>query len=430
MTDRTSRVIGVALVVLLAAACGQEETGWTPEQEYGHLSELYGADGTGLTQGKSVGKADAALAVPRGVLALTFDDGPHPTRTAAVMDILEAEGITGVFFMLGEKVGMYPEVVAAVADRGHHAANHSWVHKLMTEQDSETLAMWIGDTKEAIGDDAKGHLYFRPPYGGISSRVRGLIEGAGYKVVMWNIDTLDWDYADGRTSFTWVPAIFRDDYMGWVQYHARAVGGGVALFHDVHQFTLDWLPAVIRCWKDPQFYWDSLDEETRVAYRAYYASTGVDPDLAFTFADLNSYRWPSFVYEDGEQLEPTEWLEENLGWVGGACAADEDCLFEGGVCLLPAPQEGDEELSVPGVCSVGCTKYCTDDLDNVMHYQTFCVEVVEGAGHCMPKCSTAIPCQPGYECLEEMRFGDISASSHVCMPTLPLTPSPLPDTDR
>ena len=424
MTGRTGRLIGAVLLGVLVVGCGQDGAGWSPEAEYENLSTLYGEDGSGLTEGKSVGKADAALAVPRGVLSLTFDDGPHPTRTAAVMDVLEAEGITGVFFMLGEKVGMYPEVVAAVAARGHHPANHCWVHDLMTDHDSETLFGWIQDTMEAIGEEANGHLYFRPPYGGINSRVRGLIEDAGYKVVMWNIDTLDWDYADGRTTFTWVPAIFRTDYMGWVQYHARAVGGGVALFHDVHQFTLDWLPGVIRCWKDPQFYWDSLDEATRSSYRAYYASTGVDPDLAFTFADLNSYHWPSFVYEDGEQLDPTVWIEENVGWIGGACAVDGDCAYEGGVCLLPLPAEGDEDLSIPGVCSKACTKYCPDDLDNALHYQTFCAEVIEGLGYCMPKCSAAVPCQEGYTCNEEIRIGDISASALVCMPTVPVAVPP------
>ncbi len=400
----------VAALAVLGAGCG-EEGEWSEEVEADYLESLYGEDGEGLTAGKALGKADSALAVPRGVLALTFDDGPHPTRTAAVMDVLEAHGTTGVFFQLGQAIEAHPEVTAQVAARGHHVANHCYQHKFMPDHDSATLEGWLVKTRDLIGQHARGHFYLRPPYGGINQRVRGIIEGLGYKVVMWNIDTLDWDFADGSTRFEWVPALFREDFLGWVNYHARSVGGGVALFHDVHDITAKNLDLILRCWSDPDFYWSLVPEPRRSEYLAYYQSHGVDPYLAFTFADLNSYHWPAFLYEDGEQLDPVAYHQGNKGWIGGLCEVDAECMYEGAVCL----REGGAAEG-PGICSKSCTKYCPDDPSDPLHYQTFCVEVLPEEGHCLPKCSAVIPCPEGHECRLENRFGDIETATMVCLP--------------
>ena len=314
---------------------------------------------------------------------------------------------------LGSKIEDEPEVAAEVTTRGHHAANHCYVHKFMPDQGDDKLHNWISRTKELIGEAANGHYYFRPPYGGINARVRGVIESYDYKIMMWNIDTLDWDFADGETRFAWVPSLFRHDYIGWVMYHSRSVGGGVALFHDVHQFSVDNLETIITYWKDPAAYWASLDEATRNSYRAYYAQTGADPDLAFEFADINSYHWPSFMYDDGVQPDPGEWVAANEGWIGGECAEASNCNYAGASCFFPA----DADLGNPvGFCSQSCDKYCPDPTGSSMQYQTFCVELVEGEGSCAPKCSPAIPCPLNFECWLTSRFNDPLTQAYTCMP--------------
>src|SRR5437016_5093785 len=72
---------------------------------------------------------DRRLAGP-GV-ALTFDDGPHPDGTPAILELLASAKATATFFLVGEQVERYPEVARAVADAGHEIALHGYRHTLL-----------------------------------------------------------------------------------------------------------------------------------------------------------------------------------------------------------------------------------------------------------------------------------------------------------
>lgn len=127
------------------------------------------------------------------VLYLTFDDGPHPTITPFVLELLKKYDAKATFFCIGNNVVKYPETYQQLLAEGHAAGNHTQHH----------INGWkTGDTAylEDIGEASahiRSHL-FRPPYGRISrSQIRKLkekqpVNDLPYSIVMWNILAGDW----------------------------------------------------------------------------------------------------------------------------------------------------------------------------------------------------------------------------------------------
>ena len=78
----------------------------------------------------------SALGVPRRIeggtgVALTFDDGPHPEGTPAVLDLLAASGAKATFFLVGEQVRAFPELAERIASEGHEVAVHGDRHRVV-----------------------------------------------------------------------------------------------------------------------------------------------------------------------------------------------------------------------------------------------------------------------------------------------------------
>lgn len=134
-----------------------------------------------------------ARAVHRGLsgraeLALTFDDGPDPRWTPAILDLLDAHGQQATFFLIGERAARYPELVREIDRRGHEIGNHTWSHSYRTPLKSPA---WIVDelnrTRELIEPlTGKRLSWFRPPVGLISPRVTVAAERAGVEMVCWS----------------------------------------------------------------------------------------------------------------------------------------------------------------------------------------------------------------------------------------------------
>ena len=126
--------------------------------------------------------------VSDGVL-LTFDDGPHPEGTPAV---LEALGDTrATFFMVGEQVERYPEIARAVADAGHEIALHGYRHR----NQMRVTPGWLRDDLRR-GHDAiasatgRNPVLYRPPYGMFTPA--GLVLSASYNRLLWSKWGRDW----------------------------------------------------------------------------------------------------------------------------------------------------------------------------------------------------------------------------------------------
>ncbi|MFA1545036.1 polysaccharide deacetylase family protein [Actinomadura chokoriensis] len=162
-------------------------------------------------------------------VALTFDDGPGP-YTAGLLDTLKKGGVRATFFMLGENVGSHRDVVRRMALEGHELANHSWSHPQLTGLSSAEVRSQIQRTQQAVSDASGGvkPTLMRPPYGAADKRVG---RSVGMPLILWSVDTLDWRYHN----------VARDTRIA-VKEPKR---GGIILFHDIHEASVQSIPKVV-----------------------------------------------------------------------------------------------------------------------------------------------------------------------------------------
>lgn len=128
-----------------------------------------------------------------GQVALTFDDGPHPQTTRAVLEILGAHGVRATFFLLGYKVEAHPEVVREIHAAGHTIGIHGFQHARLFSLRSPSYALsQIKRTQEAI-QRACGvtSTLFRPPVGFASYLTFRGAERAAVEIVAWSVRSLD-----------------------------------------------------------------------------------------------------------------------------------------------------------------------------------------------------------------------------------------------
>ncbi len=126
-------------------------------------------------------------------IALTFDDGPDNVFTPQMLDILKENDVNATFFIMGKRAEDFPAIFKRMVDEGHLIANHSWSHpnfmKLSNEKIKEELTKTNNLIKEYSGEGSK---LFRSPYGSIDPERVKLIGEMGYKIIAWNVDSLDW----------------------------------------------------------------------------------------------------------------------------------------------------------------------------------------------------------------------------------------------
>jgi peptidoglycan/xylan/chitin deacetylase (PgdA/CDA1 family) len=134
----------------------------------------------------------------RRVLALTFDDGPDPDRTPALLDALAELRVPATFFVLGEHADKYPELCARIAREGHELGNHTYTHPYLPLRRSRDVATELARTDRAI-ENATGIVptLARPPYGGRSPRNVQAFRAAGKRLVLWDVNSYDWKGAPG-----------------------------------------------------------------------------------------------------------------------------------------------------------------------------------------------------------------------------------------
>lgn len=135
----------------------------------------------------------------KGLVALTFDDGPSTRDTPVLLRHLRERKVKATFFMVGQRVAASHAMTRRVAAAGHVIANHSWAHALMTAQSDAQVRATLGSTRREIrAAGVRPSTLMRPPYGGTDSRVNAVIRGAGYVPVLWDIDTRDWETRSAR----------------------------------------------------------------------------------------------------------------------------------------------------------------------------------------------------------------------------------------
>lgn len=152
-------------------------------------------------------------------IALSFDDGPHPRFTPAILDLLDRYGIKATFFMIGSNVAHYPEVAKEVMRRGHEIGNHTFSHPHMRGLTERELLDEIKKTEDILAQNGISRpRLFRPPEGFRSGEQVEMLSREGYTTVVWSLDTNDWR---GRAAGEIVSVVLDG-----------IRGGDILLFHD------------------------------------------------------------------------------------------------------------------------------------------------------------------------------------------------------
>ena len=128
-----------------------------------------------------------------GKVALTFDDGPHPRYTHAILEVLREYGVSATFFVIGVNVENYPEAFCEIVQSGCEIGNHTYSHKNVTAMSKEEIGRELDMTEAAIMKHTdKRPTLFRPPQGAYDVGVEEIAFVRGYDIILWSIDTLDW----------------------------------------------------------------------------------------------------------------------------------------------------------------------------------------------------------------------------------------------
>ncbi|MCC6625565.1 MAG: polysaccharide deacetylase family protein [Deltaproteobacteria bacterium] len=353
----TARLPPLALLALSVAACGEEHD---HGDEANALFER-AFEETDLGKQDSSGCSGVVVPDKSGFakrVALTFDDGPNPTTTPKVLDVLAEHGVKATFFINGTRVKGDAEraILARILDEGHILASHSQNHLDLKAVSSTKLASEVLGTDTILRAAGVEPRYFRFPFGSASCAGMSYVRSLGYIVTGWHIDSADWCFAKGsgvctQATFRYVPDAFRRDMAGYVMSQVRAKNGGVLLFHDVHANTAASLDGILSELEDAGFTFVNVDDEA-------------------TFPKLNGVTPPPAL------------------WVGDGCAKDADCNFASedasATCHRFTPADAAAEV---GFCTLACEGYCPD---RAGASSTFCTSLDGGlTGRCVARAGAA-----------------------------------------
>lgn len=224
----------LAVAAMLVAACAQESGAPYAAGQRHAPSISVGASGPVDPRPPRRPASYNSVKTSRPILALTFDDGPHPEFTPKLLDILRHEGVRATFYVIGRNVETYPEIARRIVAEGHEIANHSWSHPPLTSLGAARLHKEISSTSDVIQRvTGRRPRNMRPPYGAVNDRVRqAMFNEHGLDVIMWSVDPLDWRRPGAEV-------VRRRLVDG-------ASPGGILLAHDIHAGTIEAMPGTIR----------------------------------------------------------------------------------------------------------------------------------------------------------------------------------------
>lgn len=180
-------------------------------------------------------KPKMPLGDPPKYCAITFDDGPHATNTPALLDILAARNIRATFYLVGERVPVYPEIVRRMINEGHEVGNHSYTHTNLTTLSDEDVIWELASCRDAIVAAATvAPATMRPPYGARTPEQETLwLTEFGYPTVMWDVDPQDWDDTNVSDQQVIDNILTETDH------------GEIILCHDLKNRTIPLMPTVL-----------------------------------------------------------------------------------------------------------------------------------------------------------------------------------------
>lgn len=180
---------------------------------------------------------------------LTFDDGPIPMVTEWVLDLLKSNNVKATFFCIGDNIKKHPEIYKRILIEGHQTGNHTFNH----------LNGWKTETNHYIDNfklcetehsklNTEHSFLFRPPYGKIKPSQSKVVRNLGYKIIMWDVLSYDFD-----------STISAEKCLENVITHTAQ--GSIIVFHDSLKAEKNLrfaLPKAIQILKDKGFVFDVI----------------------------------------------------------------------------------------------------------------------------------------------------------------------------
>lgn len=158
------------------------------------------------------------------MVALTYDDGPHPEVTPRILDVLRENKSVATFFVLGSRIANHQSIIERIINEGSEIGNHTFGHQDMrslskTELD-EQITAWQDALKEV--DASYQMKLVRPTYGATNDFI---VKNTSYPLILWSIDTLDWSKKD--TNYV-VETVLNE-----------VTDGSIILMHDMYECTAE-----------------------------------------------------------------------------------------------------------------------------------------------------------------------------------------------
>ena len=180
-------------------------------------------------------------------IALTFDDGPHPQYTSRLLALLKQNHVKATFFVVGEMVERYPQLLKQIAAGGHTIGNHTFHHLNLTKISKADAALEIQACNEAVKRVTGRTPYlFRPPGGDYNHQIAEISEAEKMTMVLWSDDPGDFAKPGSKVIAT--------------RLLTKVRGGAIILLHDGIQQTLDLLPFVIDTLRSEGYQFVTVDQ--------------------------------------------------------------------------------------------------------------------------------------------------------------------------
>lgn len=180
---------------------------------------------------------------------LTFDDGPTPEITEWTLEQLNRFDAKATFFCIGDNIEKYPEIFQKAIREGHAIGNHTFNHLKGWKTENERYLENVKNCDASIRNQNTETRLFRPPYGKIKPSQSKVLRKSGYKIIMWDVISFDFD-----------TSISKEECLENVLKNVRS--GSVIVFHDsvkAEQNLKYALPKTLEFLKEKGFTCEKID---------------------------------------------------------------------------------------------------------------------------------------------------------------------------
>jgi len=192
-------------------------------------------------------KAECRIPTDEKLIALTFDDGPNAITTPKILSILKKYEIKAVFFCTGKQLENNLSLAQRIVDEGHIIGNHTFNHsRFFPFYSVKKMSLEIekcGKIIEKI-NQKNTEKFFRPPFGVTNPNLRKALKNKGYRVIGWNIRSLDTVISSPNRLLNYVMN--------------KITPGSIILFHDTKPQTVDILEKLIISSKEKGYDFSTL----------------------------------------------------------------------------------------------------------------------------------------------------------------------------